>query len=86
MRVADERLADVGAAGDDVEHARRRPAAAASSASRRVLRGVDGAGFSTTVLPAARAGPSFQTAMTSGKFHGAMLPTTPIGRRSSIEV
>ena len=51
-----------------------------------MLRGVVGAGLSTTVLPAASAGPIFQIAMTSGKFHGAMLPTTPTGRRSSIEV
>ena len=40
----------------------------------------------TTVLPAANAGPIFQAAMTNGKFHGVMEPTTPIGRRSSIEV
>ena len=62
------------------------PASAASSARRRVDRGVFGAGFSTMVLPAARAGPIFQIAMTKGKFQGAMLPTTPIGRRTSMEV
>jgi hypothetical protein len=51
-----------------------------------VVRGVRGAGLITTPLPAATAGPSFQTAMNSGKFHGAIEPTTPIGRRTSIEV
>ena len=40
----------------------------------------------TTVLPAASDAPSFQTAMMSGKFQGAMAPTTPTGRRMSIEV
>ncbi len=34
------------------------------------------------MLPAARAGPSFQLAMFIGKFHGTMSPTTPIGSRS----
>ncbi len=33
------------------------------------------------VLPAARAGPSFQAAMSSGKFQGTIRPTTPIGSR-----
>ena len=37
------------------------------------------AGFSTTVLPAAMAGASFQAAMSSGKFHGMICATTPIG-------
>jgi hypothetical protein len=41
--------------------------------------GVISAGFSTTVLPQARAGPSFQDAMSMGKFHGVMSPTTPSG-------
>jgi hypothetical protein len=40
----------------------------------------------TTVQPAPRAGASFQTAITSGKFHGAMAATTPTGRRAIIEV
>ncbi len=39
---------------------------AASSASRRVVIGVVSAGFSTTVLPAASAGPSFQMAIIRG--------------------
>ena len=35
-----------------------------------MLSGVCSAGFSTTQLPAASAGASFQTAISSGKFHG----------------
>ena len=30
-------------------------------------------------VPVARAGPSFQAAMSSGKFHGMIWPTTPMG-------
>jgi hypothetical protein len=33
------------------------------------------------VLPAASAGPIFQLASMSGKFHGTIRPTTPIGSR-----
>ena len=43
--------------------------------------GVSGAGLSTTVLPAARAGPSLARFRLSGKFHGVMAPTTPTGSR-----
>ena len=50
------------------------------------MRGVCGAGLMTTALPAATAGPIFQTAITKGKFHGAIEPTTPTGRRSMTEV
>ena len=34
------------------------------------------------MLPAARAGASFQAAMTSGKFHGVISATTPSGSRT----
>jgi hypothetical protein len=57
------------------------PASAASSANRSAVSGVSPAGFSTTVLPAASAGASFQEAMVSGKFHGTISPTTPSGSR-----
>ena len=40
----------------------------------------------TTAFPAASAGPIFHTAMTRGKFQGAIDPTTPTGRRTSTEV
>ena len=43
--------------------------------------GVSSAGLSTTVFPAASAGATFHAAMTSGKFHGTIRPTTPSGSR-----
>jgi hypothetical protein len=42
------------------------PTSPASSASRRTLSGVCGSGFNTTVQPAASAGESFHTAISSG--------------------
>ena len=41
--------------------------------------GVCSAGLSTTQLPAASAGASFQAAIRIGKFHGMICPTTPSG-------
>ena len=41
--------------------------------------GVCSAGLSTTQLPAASAGASFHAAISSGKFHGMIWPTTPSG-------
>jgi hypothetical protein len=58
------------------------PASAISPASRSAVSGVCSAGFSTTVLPVVSAGPSFQAAISSGKFHGMICPTTPTGSRS----
>ena len=55
------------------------PASRASSARRSADSGVSSAGLSTTVLPQASDGPSFQLAMLSGKFHGTIRPTTPSG-------
>ena len=52
---------------------------AISSAKTRIEAGVCSAGFITTQLPAARAGASFQTAISSGKFQGMIWPTTPKG-------
>jgi hypothetical protein len=51
-----------------------------TSAKRSAVRGVDSAGLSTTVLPAASAGAIFQESMRSGKFHGMICPATPSGR------
>ena len=48
---------------------------------RSVDSGVISAGFITTVLPAASAGPIFQLVNISGKFHGTIWPTTPSGSR-----
>ncbi|WJE00859.1 hypothetical protein QR300_35665 [Streptomyces antimycoticus] len=43
--------------------------------------GVVCAGLSTTVFPAAIAGAAFNTAISSGKFHGASCAHTPTGSR-----
>jgi len=52
-----------------------------SSAINRPMRvavhGVFGSGFSTTVLPVARAWPSLFSAISKGKFQGTMAATTP---------
>jgi hypothetical protein len=55
------------------------PARSASSASASAENGVWDAGFSTTVQPAAIAGPALRVIIASGKFHGVMQATTPIG-------
>ncbi|MDT4877960.1 hypothetical protein FQZ97_1135200 [compost metagenome] len=55
------------------------PASCASSAKRRAEREVSSAGLTTTVQPTARAAPSFQAMVCSGKFQGTMTPTTPTG-------
>ena len=56
-----------------------RLAALAASAMMSAVRGVADAGFSTTVLPMASAGPIFQKAIFMGKFQGTMPTHTPIG-------
>jgi hypothetical protein len=58
------------------------PASSAICAKRSAVSGVSSAGLRTTVLPAARAGASFQAAIVSGKFQGVMSPTTPSGSRT----
>ncbi len=55
------------------------PASALNSAKSRALSGVNSAGLSTTVFPAARAGATFQASIRSGKFHGMIWPATPTG-------
>src|SRR4051794_16030764 len=62
-----------------------RPASLASSASLSDERGASSAGLCTTVFPQASAGASFQDAITSGKFHGVIAPTTPSGSRNVYE-
>ena len=61
-------------AGMSVSSAMSRPSTVAHH-------GVSGAGFSTTVLPAARAGPSLARLIWWGTFHGVMAPTTPVASR-----
>src|SRR3984957_18068179 len=58
------------------------PASAISWASSSAVSGVCSAGLSTMQLPVVRAGPSFHAAISSGKFHGMICPTTPSGSRS----
>ena len=53
------------------------PASSASSARRSAVSGVSSAGLSTMAQPVASAGPIFHTAISSGKFHGMIAPTTP---------
>ena len=44
-------------------------------------RGASSEGLMTTPLPARRAGNTFHAGMATGKFHGVMRPTTPMGWR-----
>ena len=69
-------------AGNDVDHALGEAGLFDQLAQPAALSGVCSAGLSTTVQPAARAGPSFQAAINSGKFQGMICPTTPIGSRA----
>ncbi len=55
------------------------PARSASSANASAENGVCVAGLITTVQPAASAGPALRVIIASGKFHGVMQATTPIG-------
>ena len=55
------------------------PAWPAISANKSAVRGVNSAGFKTTVFPAASAGATFQATISSGKFQGMIWPTTPRG-------
>ena len=50
-----------------------------TSAKSRAVSGVELAGLSTTVLPAASAGAIFQASISSGKFHGITWAATPSG-------
>ena len=47
------------------------------------VHGVCGAGLSTTVQPAASAGPSLARLIWFGKFHGVIAATTPAGSRQT---
>ena len=42
--------------------------------------GVSSDGLTITVLPHAKAGPTFQVINSKGKFHGQTTPITPLGR------
>ncbi len=62
------------------------PASSAIRSNSSAVSGVSSAGFSTTVFPAASAGPSFQPAIVSGKFQGVIRPTTPSGSRKVMSI
>jgi hypothetical protein len=57
------------------------PARLMISANAQAQPGTRSAGLKTTVLPYASAGAIFHAGIAIGKFHGAMMPTTPIGSR-----
>ena len=59
------------------------PAAAITSASSVAEAGVSSLGLTTTALPQARAGATFQVSSSSGRFHGTMTATTPTGLRTA---
>ena len=58
------------------------PASASSAASSNAVSGVSCAGLSTTVQPAASAGPILRVAIAAGKFHGVSSSATPTGLRN----
>ena len=49
------------------------------SASSEQVSGAHSGGFTTTVLPAASAGPTFQVVSISGAFQGVISAATPAG-------
>jgi hypothetical protein len=61
-----------------------KPASMPSCSRAWADNGVSSDGLSTTVQPAAKAGPSLRVTMASGKFHGVMAATTPTGSLSTI--
>jgi len=59
------------------------PARTRISAIAHAQAGTSSAGLKTTQLPYASAGAIFQAGIASGKFHGVINPTTPIGSRNN---
>ena len=57
------------------------PASSKMPGHREAESGVNSAGLSTTQLPVASAGPSFQDSSMNGVFHGVIRPATPMGLR-----
>ena len=55
------------------------PASSRIGISASMVSGVSDAGFSTTVQPAASAGPILRVAIAAGKFHGVTSTATPAG-------
>src|SRR5690349_11890261 len=61
-----------------------KPASSSNSPNRTTASGSCGAGFTTTVLPIASAGPILPAMFTIGKLYGVMHATTPTGWRRAI--
>ena len=59
-----------------------KPASRVMSASIEAVRGAHSGGFSTTALPAARAGATRHVASMSGAFHGVITTVTPAGSQA----
>ena len=57
------------------------PAVTSASTNASAHSGVCSDGFSTIPLPASSAGKHFHDGIATGKFHGVIIPTTPIGCR-----
>mmetsp|Transcript_125676 Transcript_125676/g.280792 ORF Transcript_125676/g.280792 Transcript_125676/m.280792 type:complete len:263 (+) Transcript_125676:1390-2178(+) len=55
------------------------PASRHNSANIAAVVGVNSEGLITTLLPMTSAGANFQVSKYNGKFHGVMIPTTPMG-------
>ena len=58
-----------------------RPASTRNWHRRAAVTGVEVAGFSTTLFPAANAGPTLCATVLSGELNGVMAQTTPTGTR-----
>ena len=63
-----------------------RPACSSSSMPYSGESAVLLSGFTTTPLPAIRAGMASEMPVANGKFHGAMMPMTPRGGCTSVEL
>src|SRR5450631_2624508 len=60
------------------------PASVSTLTRLKVESGVSSAGLITQVFPQTSAGSSFHDGMAIGKFHGAIMPQTPIGCRTAM--
>ena len=59
------------------------PASFITSPSKVVVVGVSSEGLTTTALPQANAGPTFQVISNKGRFQGQMTAITPLGLRTA---
>ena len=61
-----------------------RPASVSARTRLKVESGVSCAGLMTQVLPQTMAGSSFHEEIAMGKFHGVIMPQTPMGWRTAM--